>query len=327
MLIAFRGRCSFVQYIPNKPAKYGLKVFVLCDAKTFYVSNFEVYCGKQPEGLYHLSNTPTEIVHRLLQNLKGSNRNLTCDNWYSSYPLAKQLLLHKITMIGTLKKNKRELPVEFMPAKKRIVGSSLFGFQKDTTIVSYVPKIKKSVILISTMHDDSAINPETNKPEIIMDYNATKGGVDTVDKMCNTYSVNRRTRRWPLVIFFQLANIAGINSQILYNATNKATAQKHRRLFLKNLAMSLMGPYLTERAALDYLPTDIKLFLSKYKPTPDTDEGPPQKIRGRCFMCGRKKNRVTTISCNNCQKPVCKDHMENVVTCNECKNHDSDYSE
>nr|XP_022900749.1 piggyBac transposable element-derived protein 4-like [Onthophagus taurus] len=50
MLIPFRGRCSFLQYIPNKPAKYGMKVFVLCDAKTFYVSNFEVYCGKQPEG-------------------------------------------------------------------------------------------------------------------------------------------------------------------------------------------------------------------------------------------------------------------------------------
>lgn len=27
MLDAFRGRCSFRQYIPNKPAKYGLKIF------------------------------------------------------------------------------------------------------------------------------------------------------------------------------------------------------------------------------------------------------------------------------------------------------------
>lgn len=89
MLIAFRGRCSFVQYIPNKPAKYGLKVFVMCDAKTFYVSNLEVYCGKQPDGPYSKPNTPTAIVHRLLEEVKGSNRNLTCDNWYSSYPLAK----------------------------------------------------------------------------------------------------------------------------------------------------------------------------------------------------------------------------------------------
>lgn len=34
ILIRFRGRCSFVQYIPNKPAKYDLKVCLLCDSKT-----------------------------------------------------------------------------------------------------------------------------------------------------------------------------------------------------------------------------------------------------------------------------------------------------
>lgn len=104
MLIAFRGRCSFVQYIPNKPDKYGLKVFVLCDAKTFYVSKLELYPGKQPEGQYNQSNTPTAIVHRLLEEQKGSSRNLTCDNWYSSYSLALELLRNKITFIGTLKK-------------------------------------------------------------------------------------------------------------------------------------------------------------------------------------------------------------------------------
>ena len=48
MLHPFRGRCSFIQYMPNKPAKYGVKIFALRDAKTFYYSNLEIYCGKQP---------------------------------------------------------------------------------------------------------------------------------------------------------------------------------------------------------------------------------------------------------------------------------------
>ncbi|XP_025407202.1 piggyBac transposable element-derived protein 4-like, partial [Sipha flava] len=30
-LIAFRGRCSFRQYIPNKPARYGIKIFAIVD--------------------------------------------------------------------------------------------------------------------------------------------------------------------------------------------------------------------------------------------------------------------------------------------------------
>ena len=30
-LVPFRGRCSFKQYMPSKPAKYGLKFCCLCD--------------------------------------------------------------------------------------------------------------------------------------------------------------------------------------------------------------------------------------------------------------------------------------------------------
>lgn len=323
MLIPFRGRCAFVQYIPNKPAKYGLKCFVMCDAKTFYVSNLEFYCGKQPDGPYSMPNTPTAIVHRLLEEVKGSNRNLTCDNWYSSYPLAKELLENKITMIGTMKKNKREIPPEFLPHKTRPVGSSLFGFQKNVALVSYVPKKNKSVVLISTMHDDGAIDPVSNKPDIILQYNATKGGVDTVDKMCSTYSVGRRTRRWPLAIFFQLINIAGINSQLLYNATHVDSAYKHRREFLKEVSLALMKPHLSERASMESLPSDIKCFLAKYKrPEDGTEEEPPAKIRARCFICGRKRNRVTTITCGSCRKFVCKQHMTTVITCDSCKNYE-----
>ena len=35
-LLAFRGHCSFQQYIRSKPVKYGLKIFALVDAKTAY---------------------------------------------------------------------------------------------------------------------------------------------------------------------------------------------------------------------------------------------------------------------------------------------------
>lgn len=170
------------------------------------------------------------------------------------------------------------------------------------------------------MHSDSTIDPETNKPEIIMEYNSHKGGVDTIDKMCGTYSVSRRTRRWPLVIFFQLVNIAGINSQILYNAIHFEEPEKYRRKFLKKLSMSLMQPHLSERADMNSLPLDVQHFLSKYK-TPQEEqhqEEPKRKTRGRCFLCGRQKNRVTTISCHECNRSVCKEHAVTTITCPEC---------
>ena len=200
----FRGRCSFIQYIPNKPAKYGLKIFDIVDSRTFYSLKLEIYCGTQPPGPYEAPNSSVAIVDRLITTYKGSSRNLTTDNWYTSLPLAQSLLASNITLVGTLKKNKKEIPVAFLPHKSREVGTTIFGFQKDATLVSYTTKRNKCVILLSTAHDDSKIDSSTLKPEIIMDYNKFKGGVDTVDQLGANYSVARKTGRWTMAIFFAL---------------------------------------------------------------------------------------------------------------------------
>lgn len=84
MLHPFRGRCSWIQFIPSKPAKYGIKYFAMCDAKTFFTSNLEVYVGTQPAGPYAASNSPRHIVERLTGPIQGSWRTVTTDNWYTS---------------------------------------------------------------------------------------------------------------------------------------------------------------------------------------------------------------------------------------------------
>jgi len=35
-MIGFRGRCSFIMYLPNKPDKYGIKVFALVCSHCYY---------------------------------------------------------------------------------------------------------------------------------------------------------------------------------------------------------------------------------------------------------------------------------------------------
>lgn len=129
MLYAFRGRCGFIQFYIAKPAKYGLKFYAFCIAKTFYVHYFEIYCGKQKPGQFLVSNKPHDIVMRLIEPLKNSKRNLTTDNYYGSYPLAQELLEKGITLLITLKKNKTDIPPEFLPNPKRTVKSYLFDLQ------------------------------------------------------------------------------------------------------------------------------------------------------------------------------------------------------
>jgi hypothetical protein len=142
----------------------------------------------------------------------------------------------------------------------------MFGFQKQVTLVSFTPKKNKSVVLLSTMHNDASVDTETKRPEIIHLYNSTKEEVDTVDQIGGNYSVSRRTRRWPLCIFFQLLNIAGVNGYILHNMTRSEDKAQKRRQFLKNLAMGLIKPHMENRALLKNLPVHIRCFLAKYKP-------------------------------------------------------------
>lgn len=215
MLESFRGRCAFRQYIKNKPAKYGIKIFSMVDANTYYTFNMETYVGTQPNGPYQADNSASEVVKRLVRPILGSGRNLTTDNWFTSVPLAKYLYKEKITIVGTIRKNKREIPLDFISVKNRGQYSSLFGFSKEGTLVSYVPKKGKVVLLLSTMHNDSAIDQDTGekkKPSIITFYNKTKGGVDKVDEMKARYSVSRKSARWPLTVFFTLLNIGELST-------------------------------------------------------------------------------------------------------------------
>lgn len=149
MLIQFRGRCKFKVYMPNKPAKYGIKVMCLTDARNHYFYNGYIYTGRDSDG-QGLSdsdkkfNKPTQSVLRLTRPIYGTNKNVTADNWFSSIQLIDVLFERKLTYVGTLKKNKREIPPEFLPSKRREVGSTLYGFTKNITMLSHVPKKNKS---------------------------------------------------------------------------------------------------------------------------------------------------------------------------------------
>ncbi|KAB0803065.1 hypothetical protein PPYR_00035 [Photinus pyralis] len=319
-LEAFRGRCGFKQYIPSKPNKYGVKIFALVDASTSYCANLEIYVGQQPEGPFRMNNSPSSVVLRLVEPISGTNRNLTCDNWFTSIPLVVELLkLHSITFVGTIKKNKRELPPEFVNTRNRDICTSMFGFQEDLTVVSYVPKKYKNVILVSSLHHDDAIDKLTQdkfKPEIITYYNSTKGGVDNLDKLCATYNVARNTRRWPMVVLYALLNIAGVNSQLIYAANNKQYSMI-RRLYLKKLAIELTKPYLIRRSCETNVPRAVRDRRQEYAGTSSNFQ-PTEQItpgtRKRCFFC--VKDSKTRFFCKKCNKFVCLSHLK--ALCEPC---------
>ena len=148
MMFAFRGRCSFKQYIPSKPDRYGLKAFALIDAYSFYTKKLELYAGNQPIGPFSAENKPSLIVKRVAQPIFNSSRNITMDNWFSSVPSVDELQKkYRTTGVAILRKNKADNLPEFVNTKGRAPCSSLFGYRNQQVLVSYVSKKIKMLYL------------------------------------------------------------------------------------------------------------------------------------------------------------------------------------
>ena len=124
--MVFCKRCPFKMYIPNKPAKYGIKIVMLCDNKSKYMLNAEVYLGKGTNtkelGLaeYFIMNLATPIF--------GSRKNATMDKWFTFIHVAKKLLQtpYQITIVKTLRKTNRRFPLKCWKLKRKILKRPSF---------------------------------------------------------------------------------------------------------------------------------------------------------------------------------------------------------
>ncbi|UYV63378.1 hypothetical protein LAZ67_2003897 [Cordylochernes scorpioides] len=249
---------------------------------------------------------PTQIVLDISRPLWKSNRNITADNWFTSIELVDKLKEHGLTYLGTMRKNKPQIPPQFQPHPKRESGTSIFGFSGTKTLVSYVPKKRKSVILISSMHHDNKCDKTTGKPDIIMDYNLTKGSVDTIDQMVSNFSTSCRSRRWPLALFYALLDITALNSYIIFNYQIDKKDQKERSTFIVDLGRSLIDEHLATRN-LNSLPLELQTTIKKFKNNDgsSTSRGStmPQEsdTPKRCYKYPSKNAGKVKTLCSVCQ--------------------------
>jgi len=73
----------------------------------------------------------------------GTNRNVTTDNWFTSIELAEQLRVKKLTLVGTLKKNKCEVPPHMLIVKNLPLMTTRFLHAPEMTLLSFLKtKIK-----------------------------------------------------------------------------------------------------------------------------------------------------------------------------------------
>ncbi|CAM4608293.1 unnamed protein product [Leuciscus chuanchicus] len=194
-------------------------------------------------------------------------------------------------------------------------------------LVSYCPKKGKNVLLMSTCHKEAIISDrEDKKPQVILDYNHCKGGVDTIDKMIATYSCKRRTARWPMALFSAMIDVSAINAFVVWKAINPEWERGKcfkRRLFLEQLGKALVSPHMKSRKRLPRTPASVNVLKKIQDPSSDSEEEspgpstkPPSSKRKRCEVCPRNKDTKSGRQCTKCNKNICLAHTVNI--CKMC---------
>ena len=106
-MIKFQGRSSLKQYMPLKPTKRGIKVWVAADSTNGYFSRFEVYTGKKKNTIEH--GLGPRVVKTLTSDLKGKHHHVYFDNYFTSLKLLEDLEKDDIHACGTARRD-RKLP-------------------------------------------------------------------------------------------------------------------------------------------------------------------------------------------------------------------------
>ena len=141
------------------------------------------------------------VVHKLTRPLVGKNHHVFIDNFFSSIPLAENLLWEKIYLCRTVHSNRQGIPREIKPTTQRVKrlwqGESLF--LQNGNLVITVWKDKKPAYFLSTQ-----LNPVGTK-------NWTGGSMMEARFKCRLFLLSNRTTTW--AGWTKMINFAGTKWQ------------------------------------------------------------------------------------------------------------------
>ena len=131
------------------PNKFGIKFWLVSDVGSKYTVNGFPYFGKDEE---RESPIPLGefIAFKLAEPYTGHGRNITVDNFFTSASLVSKLLAKRTTLVGTIRRNKRELSNLARQVKDGMTQFLTILYKsKDFILTIYKSKPNKKVLIFS----------------------------------------------------------------------------------------------------------------------------------------------------------------------------------
>jgi hypothetical protein len=303
-MVGFKGRSEMKQYIKNKPTKWGYKVWCLVSSN--YLLAFEVYEGKRSSTS---SSNPHSAVLTLTHNYHHRNHILYMDRGFTSPALLDELLHRGIRACGTVRKDRRELPDNFKSAGSQLHEHEWKYWQRGE-LGALVWKDRRLVYLLTThtspantttveRRSEDGSTVQRSIPTAIAHYNKHKSGVDTIDQLHASYSIERKSKKWWPRLVWWLIDMCIINAYSLYQ--QKQQVQITQLQFRQQLMQQLVEQYPQERSRTGRPPSTPPTVI-KVPHYPSLSS-----VEHDCCYCSHRpeQRRRTQYRCDLCDVYVC----------------------
>ena len=123
-MVKSKSRCYMIQYMKNKPTKWGFKVWLLTDTSG-YTIDYSIYTGKAEESSEH--GLAHDVLTKLVEPFAVQGYEIFIDNSYSSPALFLNLLEFGICATETLRINCRGVPDSVKELKSSLMAKTFGG--------------------------------------------------------------------------------------------------------------------------------------------------------------------------------------------------------
>jgi hypothetical protein len=248
MMIRYKGTyCPLRQYMPQKPQKWGIKVWCLACSVTKFVWNFAIYCGKEEaiSTVEPIARGEPKLAHKVVvelsRDIEEKGHVIAMDNFFTSVGLFKELAKKAIYATGTLRSNRIGIPSALKNTKafSRVPQGTLdWRMHESRSMSSVLWKDKKPVLLLSTSaipigfpcmpvdtvpQRNGAVCEAIPTSPMHVEYTTHMRGVDVADQLWASYSTQNRSHKWWHRIFFFLLDMTVVNMFIMYVAACKTS--------------------------------------------------------------------------------------------------------
>ena len=213
----------------NKPTKWGVKLWVLAYSDNGYTVHFNVYTGKETQGISK-HGLGYDVVMELMKPYLNQGYHLYHDNFYTSPELLEHPFLYRATATGTVKLNRTGIPTcmlnvqEWAKYHKRgdrrwVRHAPVLSLQwidsKPITILTTLFSANEEIDCQRRMKQDGNFQNVTVPQPLAIYYNQYMNGVDRFDQMLACH-VSQKCYRWWKILFFHPTDTAIANGFLLF---------------------------------------------------------------------------------------------------------------